>query len=151
MLLSLLLSLPLAAAPPPPAWLAPYDAVREQLVGDHLTEATAAAIPLQRALPDADVKTAAGRLAVSGDLGEARAAFGELSKLLLAHAAAGAPGYTLPAGTPVFHCTMTEHYGYWLQDESRIGNPYEGQAMPRCGAKSSVADAMKSDGAPAER
>lgn len=135
-----------AAAPAAPGWLGPYDAVREELVKDHAKEAAAAANLLVPTLPDQDVKDAAGRVAAAQDLAAMRTAFGELSKLLIVHAASGAEPYALPAGTPIFHCSMTTCYGYWLQDESRIGNPFEGQAMPRCGEKSSVQAALAAGG-----
>ena len=141
MLLSLV-SLVYAAAPPAPTWLAPYDTGRVELVKDHVAEAAAAAALLVPTLPDPDVKEAATRVASASDLGAMRIAFGDLSRLLIVHAASGAPAYALPPGTPVFHCSMTTCYGYWLQDEGRIGNPFEGQAMPRCGEKSSVQAAL---------
>ena len=136
------LSLALAGpAAPAPAWLTPIDDVRAQLVEDKLAGAVAAAAALPATLPDADVKEAAAQVAAATTLDAARAAFGELSKRLLTHVSAGEAAYALPKGTPIFHCTMTSCYGYWLQDEARIGNPYEGKAMPRCGDTSSVAEA----------
>jgi hypothetical protein len=152
MLLTLLAALaPALAAPaaPAPPWLAPYDDVRAGLVADKLPDAAAAATRLAAALPDPDTKAAAGTVAAAPTLDAARAAFGDLSRTLLTHAAAGEPAYALPKGTPVFHCTMTACYGYWFQDEGRIGNPYEGKAMPRCGDTSSVQEAAAAPARPA--
>lgn len=137
-----------SAAPPAPAWLAPYDDVRAELVVDDVKDAASAAARLVAALPDADVKEAAGRVAAATDLPSARSAFADVSRLLVAKAAAGESAYTLPPSTPVFHCTMTKFWGYWLQDEGRIGNPYEGSAMPRCGSKSTLAEAAKAAAPP---
>ena len=66
----------------------------------------------------------------AGDLESARAAFGELSRSLMAVAAADT---RLIEGWRAFSCPMTSTFPKWMQAGDELQNPYMGRAMPSCG------------------
>ncbi|MDH3253830.1 MAG: hypothetical protein OEM62_02480 [Acidobacteriota bacterium] len=79
---------------------------------------------LDELLPELAV--AVGELAEAGDLEQAREALFALSKPLGRYRKlAGIDG------TVVAYCPMAQKA--WIQREGELGNPYMGQAMPRCG------------------
>ena len=73
---------------------------------------------------------AARAMGAAKDLAAARGAFGEVSRFLLALAAADAE---LRAGWHVFECPMTETFPKWMQRSEQLSNPYMGKAMGTCG------------------
>ena len=133
-----------------------YDRARDLLVNDSLgglaAEASEIATALERAhvavegagetAVDSSVPAfleeatrAARSLGAAGDLDAARSAFGELSRSLIAVAAADR---RLVEGWQVLSCPMTETFPKWMQREGATdrlepANPYMGQAMPACG------------------
>lgn len=66
------------------------------------------------------------------EISEARAAFGELSRFLMALAAAD-PGLT--EGRFVYSCPMETGFNKWIQEEPEMENPYMGQSMLACGSE----------------
>ena len=66
-------------------------------------------------------------------LDQARNAFGEMSRHLIA-AIAAEPD--LAVGRFVFECEMAKGYPKWVQASETVANPYMGAAMPTCGVKS---------------
>jgi enoyl-CoA hydratase/carnithine racemase len=128
-----------------PERLGQYDAVRLALVGDKLDEARAAARELATAaVADPPFAAAAQSLAAASEIGAARSAFGELSRLLIRQLGSATPAPRLV----VYHCPMFEGFAWWVQPKAGIANPYMGQAMPECGAETSLKAAAKAAGAP---
>ncbi len=83
-----------------------------------------AAGPVKTLLPE--LRKRAAQLVLATDLGEARVAFGELSKPLVRYREA------VSGDRPVVaYCSMVKRS--WLQPKGEIGNPYGGQQMPHCG------------------
>ena len=82
----------------------------------------------------AKANVAAEQLAAAKDLDEARRAFGELSRFLVALAAAEP---RVQQGWHVFRCPMAKGYQKWLQRSPKLQNPYMGQSMPTCGSSAS--------------
>lgn len=74
--------------------------------------------------------TAATRLGAARDLVAARAAFGDLSRALVAVAAYDP---ALRSGWRLFECPMATGYRKWLQRGEILENPYMGPAMLTCG------------------
>ena len=123
-----------------------YEAVRETLADDRSdvtaqSEALADAArqgavgapePLRRPLED--VARAADQLArvPSGDLDAARAAFGELSRVLIALLSKDP---SLQEGRHVYECPMAEGYKKWVQVSEGTSNPYMGSKMLQCGTE----------------
>jgi Cu(I)/Ag(I) efflux system membrane fusion protein len=70
-------------------------------------------------------------LAASADLDEARERFAELSEFLISLASVDK---RLTADWHLFFCPMQDGFNQWFQRSAKIGNPYKGSAMPRCGA-----------------
>lgn len=150
-----LVLLALVAAPPgwagepvsvePVVSLAPdaltrYDAVRTALVDDKLDAVLTAARELATsAAGDTALAESATAVATAQDLGSARIAFGGLSRLLIARVASTSP---VPK-VVVYHCSMFEHFAWWIQLKTGIANPYMGQAMPECGEEKSLKSAVK--------
>lgn len=139
--------LPEAALAPLRAALSAYEECRELLVADSLEglperasrlvrglELAGEALPadashaLARSLEEAAV--AAQSMGEARDLASARAAFGEVSRFLIAIGAADA---RLAEGMHVFECPMTETFPKWMQPSEEIENPYMGASMPSCG------------------
>lgn len=81
----------------------------------------------------AEASAAADALAEASDLEAAREAFGEVSRFLIALAAADP---RLAEGRQVYECPMTDTFPKWLQPEGDLENPYMGQGMLSCGAES---------------
>ncbi len=120
--------------------LAAYEAVRVPLVEDEVDGAREAAgrLAADPAAPR-DLAAAARAVADTSDPATARAAFAELSRILvLRFEATGAPD-----GTRVYRCPMVAHYAYWLQAGSGLANPYMGTSMPGCGEGTSFKAAAK--------
>ena len=118
----------------------PYLEVQSSLAGDNLAAAKAGAQTLLSTLaagPQAEsldqLQAAAGTLAKSEDIKAARAAFLDLSNVMIELAKT-----TGTSGEPtlhVAHCPMAfEGKGAdWIQSDKTISNPYYGAAMRRCG------------------
>lgn len=66
-------------------------------------------------------------------LGEARKAFGEVSKQVVALISADP---ALQKGRHVFECPMAKGYKKWVQTKGEIENPYMGKEMLECGSES---------------
>ncbi len=69
------------------------------------------------------------------DLVKARAAFGELSRAVVAVVAADP---SLQPGRFLFQCPMAKGYQRWVQLEEKMANPYMGKRMLECGEVVSV-------------
>lgn len=76
---------------------------------------------------------AAERLAVAKTLDEARAHYGEVSRLVVGLAEADA---RLREGWHVFQCPMEKGFNKWVQRSPGLENPYMGQRMLACGTES---------------
>ncbi len=72
------------------------------------------------------------KLAKAGSLDEARAHFGEVSRLLVA---LGTADVRLQKGWHVFRCPMAKGFKSWFQRSPTLENPYMGQAMATCGSE----------------
>jgi Cu(I)/Ag(I) efflux system membrane fusion protein len=127
-----------------------YGEAHELLAADHLEALAPVGDRLRLALdatrlamPDdapaevargvAEAARAARAMGAAEDLLAARSAFGELSRFLLALAAADAE---LRARWHVFECPMTETFPKWMQRSRQLVNPYMGGAMSSCGVAS---------------
>lgn len=75
---------------------------------------------------------AAERLGRATTLEGARAAFGELSRLLVGLAASDP---RLQEGWHLFRCPMTKGFSKWFQRGPALENPYMGPSMLTCGSK----------------
>lgn len=131
----------------------PYETIRLALLDDHVTGVDEAATDLLEAVRALETATvplrddasasdlavdtilaeltrAAEALDAATGLGPTRDAYYELSKHLVRLRGALADGIEAPA---VAYCPMIQKS--WLQPaDASIGNPYAGQAMPRCGS-----------------
>jgi Cu(I)/Ag(I) efflux system membrane fusion protein len=67
-----------------------------------------------------------------GDIGQARSAFGDLSRAFVQLLAAAPP---LRQGRHIFECPMAEGYQKWVQVSSEMANPYMGKKMLKCGSE----------------
>ncbi len=93
-------------------------------LGEHLTEASAAA----------------KKLGAAGKLADARDRFGDLSKHFIA---AIACDERLTKGKLIYKCPMVKgDYNKWLQPKAPLNNPYQGKAMSTCGSKVGLAEAL---------
>ena len=126
--------------------LGAYEEVRGELAADRLEGVPAGA----SRLADASRLALGGRAALVGrvpgvieeaalmaesmaeaeDLAAARAAFGEVSRLLLLLASSDP---RLAEGLHVFSCPMVKTFDKWIQPTEALENPYMGPAMPTCG------------------
>ena len=81
-----------------------------------------------------DLSASAQRLGAmqSDDLAEARRAFGETSRALIALLSSEP---SLQPGRHVYECPMAKGYNKWVQLDETTSNPYMGSEMPECGAK----------------
>ena len=108
---------------------AQYDRIAQALVQDSLDgvpAATSALQPLAVEVGGDPAKAPAAKLAAATSLDDVRAAFGELSEVLV-------PKF-LDAelrGVVGFVCTMKKTQ--WAQRGETAANPYYGKAMPTCG------------------
>ena len=66
-------------------------------------------------------------------MAEARDAFGEISRHLIALISAEPE---LASGHHVFECPMAKGYPKWVQQSESVSNPYLGQEMATCGVAS---------------
>jgi Cu(I)/Ag(I) efflux system membrane fusion protein len=84
--------------------------------------------------PLEDLASAARRLAEvkSGDVGESRAAFGEVSRALISVLSSDA---SLQRGRHVYECPMAKGYKKWVQVSESKSNPYMGREMLQCGTE----------------
>lgn len=95
----------------------------------HLEEALATPSPVTPWIEEA--LRHATELAAAEDLENARIAYGQLNRALLAIASADA---RLTEGLHVFTCPMTtDTFPKWFQPDPTLDNPYMGAAMPGCG------------------
>ncbi|WNG51762.1 efflux RND transporter periplasmic adaptor subunit [Archangium minus] len=76
---------------------------------------------------------AAERLAETKNLDEARARFGEVTRVLVGLAEADA---RLREGWHVFQCPMEKGFNKWVQRNQAMENPYMGRRMLACGVES---------------
>jgi membrane fusion protein, copper/silver efflux system len=92
---------------------------------------------------------AAERLAAAKGLDEARARFGEVSRVLVGLAEADG---RLREGWHVFQCQMAKGFNKWVQRAPTLANPYMGERMLTCGTEAEwkVAAKVKAPPAPGE-
>jgi hypothetical protein len=120
-------------------WLPGYDAIRVALVADDGPAATTAARSLASTVAgDPPLAEAADAVATSVDATARRAAFAQLSKLVVLRLSAPGSPKVL-----VYHCPMFTGFAYWIQPRAGIANPYMGSAMPECGEEVSMKVAAK--------
>ena len=119
------------------ATLTAYESIRKLLVRDQTVGLSEAAAELERtaraAKLDAIATAAAALKAKSGDIEEARQAFGEVSREVVALLVREPK---LQEGRRVFECPMAKGYNKWVQPGDEIENPYMGARMLACGGKS---------------
>ncbi len=124
-----------------------YEEVRGELAADRLEGVAPRASRLAGALRMAlegradlaggipsvieEAARAADSVAEAEDLAAARAAFGEVSRLLLLLANCDP---RLAEGWHVFTCPMTKTFDKWMQPTEGLENPYMGPAMSTCGS-----------------
>ncbi len=119
-----------------------YEELRRDLAADRLAALPATAARIEAAattlaaekqpggdelLKGAQALTALGP---TPDMKQARVAYGELSRGVVAALAADA---TLQAGRFLFECPMAKGYQRWVQLEEKMANPYMGTRMLECG------------------
>ena len=122
-----------------------YEAIRLALVNDSPETARSAARELATASTgDAALVSASAAIAEAPDIAAARAAFGELSRLLIARLGAVHPAPKVV----VYHCPMFVGFAWWVQPKAGIANPYMGQSMPTCGEEKSIKAGVKAAAAP---
>ncbi len=111
-----------------------YLPVREALAADNLDGVAEHARALSES-KDRALAAAAGKLGDAQDIGAARKAFGEVSRVLIKQLKASSKKKVGSGADAllVFECPMAKPYGKWLQAENAISNPYMGAKMPRCG------------------
>jgi len=142
--------------------LAAYEEVRSELAADRLDGVPDASArlgdALRLALEGSDAlagRSVAESMAEAEDLEAARAAFGEVSRLLMVLADRDP---RLAEGWHAFVCPMASHtYGKWIQPTEELENPYMGPSMLRCGATAdwsvpaaSLAEATRESASPGE-
>jgi Cu(I)/Ag(I) efflux system membrane fusion protein len=125
-------AVPALAEDIPAPVLEPYIQIQTALAADSLSGAQTAAKTLsaQAAKLGPALKVVlvpADKLAAATDIKIARAAFGELSNVMLGLAGDGTGG----KGVRVAYCPMVKKS--WLQKDGEIANPYYGSSMLRCG------------------
>jgi hypothetical protein len=117
-----------------------YEAIRQALLHDtadgiaghaeSIREIASATAPEDSSSEAADliqlILNSAVKLKSSGNLAEAREAFGELSKPMVR-----LREMVSEPESVVVYCSMAKKA--WLQPEGEVGNPYYGQSMARCG------------------
>ncbi|MCB9730143.1 MAG: DUF3347 domain-containing protein [Deltaproteobacteria bacterium] len=121
-----------------------YEATRAALAADDLARAKQAAAGLAKAagaeamregvkgkeLIDT-VSTQATRLAAADDIAAARLAFGEASKAFIGWVVAEP---SVGEGLHAFMCPMAKGYKKWVEQGTKMANPYMGKSMLECGA-----------------
>ena len=125
-----------------------YEDVRRALAADDVAAAHERAVALKRSTDALNAETAApppqaaalaaaagGLVLGESDLVKARAAFGELSRAVVAVVAADP---SLQPGRFLFQCPMAKGYQRWVQLEEKMANPYMGKRMLECGEVVSV-------------
>lgn len=123
-----------------------YDALRAALVEDKYDVVASLAADFTAAsIADPALAAAAGAVATAADAAHQRTAFGELSKLLLLRLAASSS----PPKVWAYFCPMWSGFGWWIQTQPGISNPYMGTSMPRCGSEVSWRAAARAAAAPA--
>ena len=123
-----------------PAQLAP----RARRLGDALRQAQSTLGPDLKAFAECveGGATAADAIATATDLEAARTAFAEVSRLLVAVAAADS---RLAEGRSLFECPMQEDtFGMWIQASPELQNPYMGPRMLTCGSPVEWSKAVQS-------
>lgn len=134
-------SVPAAASDHTAAVLAAYERTRALLAADEFKTLAAAARELESSATAAtgsgphlqDIARAAATLASARDIEAARAAFGEVSRHVIALLAADK---SLAQGKHVFECPMVAGYRKWVQPSDNLENPYMGKRMLACGSES---------------
>jgi copper chaperone CopZ len=108
-----------------------YFAMRDSLAHDKTDGVNEQARQMSRRLDglirSLQVMQAASDGLKADDLTEAREGFGPLSEAVLAHVRQ----FGLAGEAYSFHCSMMDQG--WLQEHDRIGNPYYGSEMLKCG------------------
>jgi len=124
--------------------LVAYEHVRSQLANDEAVseadlESLAAAARTASEAYSGEGKTRLEELASSAESGasqageglaQAREAFGEISRHLIALLSADSD---LAKGRYVFACPMAKSYPKWVQQSETVSNPYLGPDMATCG------------------
>ena len=111
-----------------------YFPIRTALAGDKTEGVKEHADALAKSKDEAVAK-AATALAEAKDIAAARKAFGDVSKSLIATLEAAQKKGTAVGTVHIFECPMAKPYGKWLQADEKIGNPYYGSKMLKCGTK----------------
>ncbi len=116
-----------------------YEVVRVALAADNLADAQKGAKALaEKAKGKAafsKIGEAAKKLAGAKDIANARLAFGNLSKNLIAYISAN-PKHS--KGVTAYECPMAKGYKKWLQADAKMANPYMGKKMLTCGGKTKL-------------
>jgi Cu(I)/Ag(I) efflux system membrane fusion protein len=125
---------PAAGSELPSTIVDPYLKIQTALAQDRMNDVKAGAASLAAAAsaigaPAQAIDTAAGRLAASTEVGDARQKFGTLSDAVVAYMTS--EHLTLPSGVRKAWCPMAQKP--WLQKGDTIANPYYGTSMPTCG------------------
>lgn len=107
-----------------------------------LRAARSAALSADATKQVANAVTEAERVGSSKRLVDARRAFGELNRALLALAAADR---RLLADWHVFRCPMAEGFKKWFQRPRELANPYMGATMSTCGSAVTLEPAAAAD------
>ena len=119
-----------------------YESLRAKLAADDLAGAQPFAKALGEAAktaaehavtakPDFDaIVASAATMTAAKDIKEARAAFGDASKHVIALLVADPE---LRTGRFLFLCPMAKGYQKWVQTNAKLNNPYFGSEMLECG------------------
>lgn len=124
-----------AAATVSRAVVDPYLKIHAALVKDSIDGLAANANEIATAAgtlgaPGEPIQAAATGLAGAKDLTEARDKFGDLSEAMESYRKA--QDLVWPEGVKRAYCPMAKKY--WMQEGTRIANPYYGTEMPTCGS-----------------
>lgn len=108
-----------------------YEMASAALADDALAKKQAAALVEASKTRDAGaLAQAANKLAQAKDIAAARLAFGEVSRVLIAHLSQ-LPEYKKTLH--VFECPMAKGFRQWVQSSEEMMNPYMGKKMLKCG------------------
>jgi Cu(I)/Ag(I) efflux system membrane fusion protein len=119
-------------APQASPMLVAYERVRATLAADSIDGLAGAAHEIEAAAKTDQIAKSARALAQATNLDEARLAFAEVSKFviaLLAH------DHELAKGQHLFECPMVKGYNKWVQPTDDLANPYMGKHMLACGGE----------------
>jgi Cu(I)/Ag(I) efflux system membrane fusion protein len=116
-----------------PSMLVAYERVRAMLAADSIDGLANAAHEIEASAKTDKIAKAAGALAQATNLDEARLAFAEVSKFVIAVLSSD---HELAKGQHLFECPMVKGYNKWVQPTDDLANPYMGKRMLACGGES---------------